>query len=156
MSRYRPRVHSRRPGRRVAGLRLAVLGALALMSVPVAAQTNDAAFLQPKDAAHVTGEQIFTHICQGCHMPDAKGAIGAGHYPALAANPKLASGAYPAVMVMNGRGGMPSFAMLLNDQQVADVVNYVRTHFGNHYTDALTADQVKAFRPPAPTPEDSR
>lgn len=120
------------------------------------AQSNDAAFLSRKDAAHVTGEQIFTHICQGCHMPDAKGAVGAGHYPALASNPKLASAAYPAAMVLNGRGGMPAFAMLLDDQQVAGVVNYVRSHFGNHYTDALTADQVKAFRPPAPKPEDSR
>jgi mono/diheme cytochrome c family protein len=120
------------------------------------AQSNDAAFLSRKDAAHVTGEQIFTHICQGCHMPDAKGAVGAGHYPALASNPKLASAAYPAAMVLNGRGGMPPFAMLLDDQQVAEVVNYVRSHFGNHYTDTLTADQVKAFRPPAPKPEDSR
>ncbi|HEY4090060.1 MAG TPA: cytochrome c [Luteibacter sp.] len=133
------------------------LGVALFLAVGAAsAQTNDAAFLSSKDAAHVTGEQIFTHICQGCHMPDAKGAVGAGHYPALAANAKLASAAYPAAMVMNGRGGMPPFAMLLNDQQVADVVNYVRTHFGNHYTDALTADQVKAFRPPAPTPEGSR
>lgn len=120
------------------------------------AQTNDAAFLAPKDAAHVTGEQTFTHICQGCHMPDAKGAVGAGHYPALAANPMLASGVYPVLMVMNGRGAMPPFSMLLNDQQVADVVNYVRTHFGNHYTDALTAEQVKAFRPPPPKLEDAR
>jgi mono/diheme cytochrome c family protein len=129
---------------------------LVAMSSSVHAQANDPAFLQAKDAAHITGEQIFTHICQGCHMPDAKGAVGAGHYPALASNPKLASSAYPAVMVMNGRGGMPPFWMLLNDQQVADVVNYVRTHFGNHYTDALTAEQVKAFRPPPPKPEDSR
>ena len=37
--------------------------------------------------------------------------------------------------------------MLLSDAQVADVVNYVRTHFGNTYQDALTADDVKAFRP---------
>jgi mono/diheme cytochrome c family protein len=136
-------------------LRLAAVASL-LATGTVVAQTNDAAFFSRKDAAHVTGEQIFTHICQGCHMPDAKGAVGAGHYPALASNPKLASSAYPAVMVLNGRGGMPPVSMLLNDQQVADVVNYVRTHFGNHYTDALTADQVKAFRPPAPKPEDSR
>jgi Cytochrome c, mono- and diheme variants len=149
MKSFRSLAHSHRGGAWLGGL-------LALVACGAVAQTNDAAFLQKKDAAHVTGEQIFTHICQGCHMPDAKGAVGAGHYPALASNGKLASAAYPAVMVMNGRGGMPPFSMLLNDQQVADVVNYVRTHFGNHYTDALTADQVKAFRPPAPKPEDSR
>lgn len=118
------------------------------------AQNNDAAFMSRKDAEHATGEQLFTHICQGCHMPDAKGAVGAGHYPALAANPKLAASAYPAVMVMNGRGAMPPFSMMLSDQQIADVVNYVRTHFDNHYTDALTADRVKAFRPATPHHEE--
>ncbi|KJV29651.1 c-type cytochrome [Luteibacter yeojuensis] len=136
--------------------RAAVFAMLVVAAGTAAAQNNDAAFLSQKDAAHVTGEQLFTHICQGCHMPDAKGAVGAGHYPALAANAKLASAAYPIVMVMNGRGGMPAFSMILNDQQAADVVNYVRTHFGNHYTDAVTAEQVKAFRPPAPKPEDAR
>jgi len=29
---------------------------------------------------------------------------------------------------------------------VAAVVNYVRTHFGNTYTDAVTADDVKNAR----------
>lgn len=121
--------------------------ALLLVCGAASAQTTDADFIDRKDAAHVTGEQIFTHVCQGCHMPDAKGALGAGRYPALAGNPKLASAAYPAAMVINGRGGMPPFGMLLSDAQVADVVNYVRTHFGNTYQDALTADDVKAFRP---------
>ncbi|SFW39623.1 c-type cytochrome [Luteibacter sp. UNCMF366Tsu5.1] len=128
---------------------------LALLFVygSASAQATDADFIDRKDAAHVTGEQIFTHVCQGCHMPDAKGAVGAGRYPALAGNPKLASAAYPAAMVINGRGGMPPFGMLLSDAQVADVVNYVRTHFGNTYQDALTAEDVKAFRP-APHPEE--
>jgi hypothetical protein len=29
---------------------------------------------------------------------------------------------------------------------VADVVNYIRTHFGNHYTDKVTAAEVKTMR----------
>ena len=101
--------------------------------------------------AQLTGEQIYAHICQGCHMPDAKGAAGAGRYPALAHDAKLASAAYPVAMVMNGRGNMPAFGPLLSDAQVADVVNYVRTHFGNAYTDALKPDDVKAFRAPPPS-----
>ncbi len=121
------------------------------------AKKTDADFIDAKEAPpHATGQQIFTHICQGCHMADAKGAVGAGHYPALAGNPKLASAAYPVVMVMNGRGAMPAFGPLLSDAQVADVVNYVRSHFGNAYTDTLKPDDVKPFRPPAaPTDEDN-
>jgi mono/diheme cytochrome c family protein len=93
------------------------------------------------------GASLFHSVCQGCHMPDAKGAVGAGHYPALAANPKLASAAYPAITVIQGRHGMPAFGGYMSDAQVAAVVNYVRTHFDNHYNDALTPADVKKFRP---------
>ncbi len=96
--------------------------------------------------AHRDGPTIYRAVCQACHMPDAKGASGAGSYPALAANPKLASAAYPALTVLRGRHGMPAFADYFDDAQVAAVVNYVRTHFDNHYADALTADDVKKLR----------
>jgi mono/diheme cytochrome c family protein len=86
-------------------------------------------------------------------MPDGKGAVGAGHYPALASNPKLASAAYPVVMVVNGRGAMPSFGDGLSDAQIADVVNYVRSHFGNAYTDTLKPEDVKPFHPAKPPEE---
>jgi mono/diheme cytochrome c family protein len=35
---------------------------------------------------------------------------------------------------------------MMSDDQVAAVVNYVRTHFGNDYPDAVTAENVKAVR----------
>jgi mono/diheme cytochrome c family protein len=35
---------------------------------------------------------------------------------------------------------------MMNDQQVADVVNYVRTNFGNKYKDKVTAADAKATR----------
>jgi mono/diheme cytochrome c family protein len=79
-------------------------------------------------------------------MPGGVGAAGAGAYPALANNPKLASGGYPLSLVINGRKGMPPFGNMLNDQQVAAVVNYVRTHFGNDYRDEVTAADAKASR----------
>ena len=94
-----------------------------------------------------TGEDLFRNICQGCHMPDARGAIGAGAYPALAGNPKLESAAYPLALVINGRGGMPAFGDLLTDQQVAAVVGYVRTHFGNRFAGEVQAADAKAARP---------
>jgi mono/diheme cytochrome c family protein len=104
-------------------------------------------FLSGADAAQATGEQLYTHICQACHMPGGQGAVGAGAYPALAHNAKLAAGAYPVVMVLHGRGAMPAIGEHLTDAQVAAVVTYVRTHLGNRYTDAITTDQVKALRP---------
>lgn len=92
------------------------------------------------------GAALYRAICQGCHMPDARGAQGAGMYPALAANPKLASAAYPALTVLQGRRGMPAFAENLSDEQVAEVVDYVRSHFDNHYDDALTPEDVARLR----------
>jgi mono/diheme cytochrome c family protein len=98
-----------------------------------------------------TGEAIYTGVCQGCHMPNAQGAVGAGAYPALAGDKRLAGSAYPALVVLRGRKAMPSFGDQMSDAQVAEVVNYVRSNFGNHYADKITPEAVKALRPP-PTP----
>jgi mono/diheme cytochrome c family protein len=93
-----------------------------------------------------TGEELFQNICQGCHMPDAKGATGAGTYPALAVNPRLAAAVYPINVVLHGQRAMPPFAESLNDEQIANVINYVRSHFGNHYKDQVTPEAIKAKR----------
>ena len=92
------------------------------------------------------GEAIYKGVCAGCHMPDAKGAVGAGAYPALAKNENLETAAYPIGIVLKGQKAMPFFALQLNDQQIADVVNYVRTHFGNKYKDKVKPADVKALR----------
>jgi len=49
--------------------------------------------------------------------------------------------------VVNGQRAMPPFGESLSDEQVAEVINYVRTHFGNHYKDIVTPATVKAARP---------
>ena len=94
----------------------------------------------------IGGEALYQATCQGCHMAKGEGAKGAGFYPALASNPKLAAAAYPTSVVMNGLHGMPSFASKLTDAQIAEVVNYVRSNFGNQHTDPLSAADVKPFR----------
>ena len=96
------------------------------------------------------GKTIYEHVCQSCHMADAKGGkLSPATYPALAGNAKLAVKAYPAIMVVNGLGAMPAFGSMLTDEQVASLVNYLRTHFGNSFADALTASEVKTLRPAA-------
>jgi mono/diheme cytochrome c family protein len=92
------------------------------------------------------GESLYKAICQGCHMADGQGAQGAGAYPALANNPKLASALYPAAMVLNGSRAMPPFKTMLTDEQIAEVANYVRTHLGNNFPGAVTAAEIKALR----------
>ena len=116
---------------------------LAALASPAAAQTADfrgAAF------AMQGGEAVFRGICQGCHMADAKGATGAGSYPALAKNAHLAEAGYVITMVLNGHKGMPPFRGHLTDQQIADVANYVRKNFGNRFRGEVKPEEVKALR----------
>ncbi|MFT4197589.1 MAG: cytochrome c [Pseudoxanthomonas sp.] len=111
------------------------------------AQSSDATPLYPQSAfAAADGRTVYQAICQGCHMAQGQGAKGAGEYPALAGNPKLAAAPYVAMMVLDGHGGMPAFGDMLNDTQAAGVVDYVRTHFGNDYPGKLTAEDVRAMR----------
>ena len=93
-----------------------------------------------------SGEDLYKGICQGCHMPDAKGAIGAGAYPALANNIRLIAAIYPITVVLNGQRAMPPFGASLSDTQIANIINYIRAHFGNHYKDPVSASTVNAAR----------
>ncbi len=76
-----------------------------------------------------SGEQLFSNVCSGCHMSDAKGAAGAGTYPSLAGDRNLEANGYPINVVVNGQRGMPPFGSMMSNDQVAAVVNYLRTHF---------------------------
>ena len=80
-------------------------------------------------------------------MPDGKGATGAGTYPSLAGDKALEVAGYSVFVVVNGQHGMPPVGIMMSDDQVAAVVNYVRTHFGNAYKDAVTPEDVKVVRP---------
>jgi mono/diheme cytochrome c family protein len=121
---------------------------LLLGSSPHTAQAQSAAHFSPAFRfTEQSGEQLFANVCQGCHMGDAKGAEGAGSYPSLAGNANLVAGGYPVYVIVRGQRAMPAFGAMMSDDQVAAVVNYVRTHFGNSYTDAVTAEDVKAVRP---------
>jgi len=122
------------------------------------AEDSGPSVLTPDALAKASGEEIYRHVCQACHMPDARGGQGAGTYPALAENPHLASAQFTATTVYFGRNNMPHFGpqpemtgfeafivMHLDDAEIARVVNYVRSHFGNHYTDELTAADIAAL-----------
>lgn len=131
---------------RAAGLTLALAAALASRAAFAQADLQSGTLFSSGNVfEEKDGPSIYRNICQGCHMPDAKGAVGAGHYPALAGDPNLASAVYPAIVVANGLRSMPPFAGMLDDEQIAAVVNYVRTHFGNDYKDSITAATVKTL-----------
>lgn len=129
----------------------AMSAALLLLSFPVHAQgtgpsASESALSVGPRFVETSGEELFASVCQSCHMPDGKGATGAGTYPSLAGNSHLESSGYPISVVINGQRGMPPFGAMMSDDQVAAVVNYVRTHFGNRYQDAVAIEDVRAVR----------
>ena len=127
--------------------------ALALSAPSVTSAENESRSSLPGSLSpgyrftEASGEQLFVSVCQGCHMPDGNGATGAGSYPALSADSNLESSGYPVYVVVRGQRAMPPIGSMMSDDQVAAVVNYVRTHFGNQYRDAVTAEDVKRARP---------
>ena len=56
------------------------------------------------------GEELYAYVCQGCHMPDGKGATGAGTYPSLAGDKALEAPGYPLFVVVNGQHGIDELA----------------------------------------------
>jgi len=131
-----------------------VLGAtlLAAAYAPRAFSDEAASVASPAQFSKLDGAGVYSHVCQGCHMSQGQGAKGAGSYPALAQDPNIASAPYIVLTVLKGRRNMPAFglgshgddkrAVELTDAQIADVANYVRSHFGNHYGDSVSEKDV--------------
>jgi mono/diheme cytochrome c family protein len=79
-------------------------------------------------------------------MPDGQGAQGSAAYPALANNPKLEAAGYPITIVVQGQRAMPAFGGILSDAQVAEVVTFIRTHWGNDYRGPVKPQDVESVR----------
>jgi mono/diheme cytochrome c family protein len=118
-----------------------------------AVRADDAGAALKADTGTQHAAEIYAHICQACHMSQGRGAVGGGHYPALAGDPALVSWEYVALTVLQGRKAMPAFGVSaeqatrtrsvhLDDSEIADIVNYVRGHFGNHFKHTVTAQDV--------------
>ncbi len=103
---------------------------------PPAAAEAASASEKPAD-----GAAVFEAQCSACHQPNGQGV--AEQFPPLAGNRDLfLSPAFPALVVLAGLngaidvGGKPFKAMMppfahLSDTEVAAVVNYVRSAWGN-------------------------
>ena len=101
------------------------------------------------------GARLYETHCVECHRADGAGKPPA--YPRLAGNHALvASVVNPIRMVLNGGYppstagnprpyGMPPFGPLMNDEEVAAVVSYVRASWGNQGA-AVGAGAVSRYR----------
>ena len=95
-----------------------------------------------QEATLKQGAKLYEQLCVECHKADGKGMPPA--YPSLAGNQSLSAssalnpirivlnGGYPPSTAGNPRPyGMPPFGSTLNDDEIAAVVSYIRTSWGN-------------------------
>jgi len=105
---------------------------LAVVAGSAAAQT-------PSD-----GKTLFAKNCAACHQADGRGIPGA--FPALAASPVVTGAPVDAAEVLlKGRGGMPAFSGSLDDLEIAQVLTYARSSWGNK-AGAVSGAEVEAQR----------
>ena len=109
----------------------------------------------PRAELLARGAQVYNANCAACHQLGGQGITGA--FPPLAASDYLMANKERAIgIVLNGLNGpvtvngaayngvMP--AVQLSNTDVAAVLSYVRTSFGNKATDLVTLSEVKKVR----------
>ncbi len=133
------------------------LKSLPATSVQQAVAYNDATTVALRNGtARQPGSAIYTGACASCHGFDAKGFT--PFMPALAGNPvvlddnpsslinEVLNGSIP--LVAEGAPDayrMPQFRQQLSDQEIADVITFIRNQWGNQAS-AVAAPQVAKLR----------
>jgi mono/diheme cytochrome c family protein len=108
------------------------------------------------DASMVAGKAIYADRCSACHTPNGDGVVNL--FPKLAMSPLINSNdpsSLIRVVLSGSRAGatdaaptapaMPAFGWNLSDENVADVLTYVRNTWGNA-APAVSSANVKDVR----------
>lgn len=93
-------------------------------------------------AAAMDAQSIYVADCSGCHGAIGEGIVGLA--PALAKNPYVTGNPKTVIQSMltgtvgpvkehgtTWNGSMPAWQGVLSNAQIADVINYIRTSWGN-------------------------
>jgi mono/diheme cytochrome c family protein len=112
---------------------------------------------KPEEATARTGEEVYTQVCQSCHMANGEGLSKV--YPPLAGSkwPMMAPDVSIRI-VLHGLMGeievkgekynnvMAPWGAVLDDQEVANVLNYVRSSWGHTGAEEVTVEKVAEIR----------
>ncbi len=123
------------------------------LSAPYAFDQNTATLLR-NGKVEGAGATLYLQQCKACHGDDGKGY--APYLAPLAGNPAvldpdasslinitLNGSARIVVAGMPDSYRMPQFRVMMNDQKIADVVNFIRTGWGNKGSAVTAADVAK-------------
>ena len=98
------------------------------------------------------GKNVYSGFCMQCHLPDGKGVL--GNFPPLAGSDWLTDKRSESIyavkfgqtgeIIVNGvKYNNVMAPMGLNDEEVADVMNYIMNSWGNTQDQMVTVDEVK-------------
>ena len=109
-----------------------------------------------KSAKDRTGEEVYQQVCQSCHLVTGEGITGA--YPPLAGSEWLAKENSVLIrIVLHGLMGeiqvrgrkynnvMAAWGTQLNDIEIANVLSYIRSSWGNTLP-PITSEEVAKVR----------
>lgn len=133
------------------------LKSLSATSTQQAVAYNDATTVALRSGhASQPGATVYTGTCANCHGLDAKGF--SPYIPTLAGNPIVLDDDPSSLinLVLNGSNPlvvkgtpdayrMPQFRLQYSDQQIADVISFIRNGWGNQ-APAITAAEVAKLR----------
>jgi mono/diheme cytochrome c family protein len=101
------------------------------------------------------GQQLYNKYCMACHQSDGKGA--SGRFPPLNKTDWVIGNKERLVhLMLNGMEGpievngenyngiMPQHSFL-KDNEIAEVLSYIRTHFGNT-SNSISTEEVTKYR----------
>lgn len=141
-----------------------------LKSLPAADRTQTPWMYDPTvtDQLHKAdlsprGARIYVDHCAACHRTDGRGYPDV--FPPLAGNPVMMQddpaslvhivqkgASLPAMATAPSSITMPAFSPKLTDQQIADVVTFIRHAWGNNAS-AVSAEDVRTLSKNMPPPE---
>ena len=105
---------------------------------------------EAKANASSPSESLYLAECASCHGINGYGQPDAGYAPIVGLTSLRRDNPAPVInvvangihQVMNTRPQMPGFKDDLTNEEMADIVNYVRTTFGGMPESKVTADDV--------------
>jgi mono/diheme cytochrome c family protein len=107
---------------------------------------------QRPDPTRAQGAALYMDYCSGCHQANGAGIAGkfaplAGNAAVIAPDPgNILQTVLLGIPAQFKYGPMPSFAAKLNDQQIADIANYMRGSWGNTAPPNATAAMAARLR----------
>ena len=123
-------------------------------------QTQHADISSEKEAS-LDGKALYSARCSSCHQASGMGLPGA--FPPLKESEWVTANAdLPIQIVLRGlqgeievnqmkfNGVMPSFSSQLNDEEIAAILGYVRSEFGQISEEGLSAENIAEWRTTVP------